>query len=239
MSSLTVNVDIAAILRSAYRKNEPDPAQIAMLSELNGAEGITVQFRRDRKYIRERDLYLLKGIVKSKLFIEMPPNEEAISKIMEIKPSMVILSADHADSDTPLAPIDFASAPVDYSTFSNQLNSVDINVGFFVEPDIDEIKGAARANAQAVLINCAGYSQARNIEDAQQELDRIDKATQVAVKNNLSIYAGRGIHYKNIRPLSELNLFDEFFIGHAVCARAIMVGLERAVTEMITILKEK
>lgn len=239
MSSLTVRVDLPAVLRTISRKPEPDPSQVALFAEIHGADGVSVQFRRDRKYIRERDLYLLKGIVKSKLIVEMPPNEEAISKIIEVKPWMVIFAADHADSDTPLSAIDFNNAPVDYSAFVNQLNGVGINTGFFVEPDGDEIKGASKAGASAVLINCAGYTAARSFEDAQLELDRIDKAAQVAKRHDLMVYAGRGLDYKNCKPLVELRLFDEFFIGHAICSRAMLVGFERAVMEMIDVLRTK
>ena len=238
MSSLTVNVDLSAVVRSIARQNEPDPAQVAMLSEMYGANGVSVQFRRDRKYIRERDLYLLKGVVKSKLIIELPPNEESIQKVTEIKPWMVMFAADHADSDSPLSPVDFNNAPIEYSSISNQFSAIGVNVGYFIEPDSDEVKGAARAQASGVLINCSGYTKARSMEDAQRELDRIDKAAQTAEKNNLTIYAGRGLNYKNIQPLVEIGLIDEFIIGHAIASRAMLVGYERAVTEMTALIRK-
>ena len=236
MSSLTFNVDTAAILRSISRKNEPDPSQYAMLAELFGADAIAVQFRRDRKYIRERDLYLLKGIIKSKFIIEMPPAEDAIAKIIEIKPHMVIFGADHADSDTPLSPIDFNSAPIDYRTISNQLHAVGIGVGFFVEPESDEIKGAVKADASAIMLNCAGYTEARTPEEAQVELDRIDKAAQSAMKHNILLYGSRGINYKNIKPLSELQTFHSFLIGDAISSKALLLGLDKAINDMLRLL---
>ena len=238
MSLLTFNVDMAAVLRSASRQNEPDPSQLAMLGELYGVDAVLVQFRRDRKYIRERDLYLLKGIVKSKLIIETPPSEEAIEKIIEIKPHTVIFSADHADSDSLLSPIDFNSAPVDYRTITNKLNAVGLEVGYFVEPEPDEIKGAAKANASVVVLNCAGYSEARTIEDAQSELDKIDKAAQSAVRHSLSLYGVRGLHYKNIKPLVELQLFQSFIIGDAIVSKALLLGLKQAVDDMLGLLKK-
>ncbi len=237
MSLLTFNVDMAALLRFASRQNEPDPSQLAMLGELYGADAISVQFRRDRKYIRERDLYLLKGIVKTKLIIEMPPNEDALGKVIELKPHTVILAADHADSDSPLSPIDFNSAPVDYRSITDQLQAVGIEVGYFVEPAPDEIKGAAKAGASVVVLNCAGYTEARSVEEAQAELDRIDKAAQSAVKHNLSLYGARGLHYKNIKPLVELQSFQSFLIGDAIVARALLLGLKQAIDDMQGLLK--
>ena len=160
------------------------------------------------------------------------------SIILEIKPSVVFFSADHADSDSPLSPIDFGNSAVDYSTYINQLTAVGIQGGFFVEPNIDEIKGASKAGAQSVLINCSGFTTARNMDDAQMELDRIDKATQFALKQNLVVIAGRGINYKNVKPLNELNVFDEFIVGNAVCIRAMLVGFEKAVSEMKHLLEK-
>ncbi len=238
MSLLTFNVDMAAVLRSVSRQNEPDPSQLAMLGELYGVDAVSVQFRRDRKYIRERDLYLLKGIVKTKLIVEMPPAEEAIEKIRELKPHTVIFAADHADSDSPLSPIDFSSAPVDYRTVSNQLQAVGVEVGYFVEPEPDEIKGAAKAGASVVVLNCAGYTEARTVGDAQAELDRIDRAAQSAVKHNLSLVGARGLHYKNIKPLVELQMFESFIIGDALVSKALLLGLKQAVDDMQTLLKK-
>ena len=238
MSLLTFNVDLAAVLRHASRQSEPDPSQLAMLGELYGVDAISVQFRRDRKYIRERDLYLLKGVVKSKLIIEMPPLEDAIDKIIELKPHTVIFSADHADSDSPLSPIDFNSAPVDYKTITNQLQAVGIEVGYFVEPEPEEVKGAFKANASTVIVNCAGYTEARTVEDAQAELDRIDRASQTAHKYNLSLVGARGLNYKNIQPLVELQMFQSFVVGDALVSRAMLLGLKQAVDDMLRLLKK-
>ncbi len=238
MSTLTLNVDMAAVLRQASRQNEPDPSQLAMLGELFGVDAIAVQFRRDRKYIKERDLYLLKGMVKSKLIIVMPPSDEAIQKIIELKPHTVIFAADHADSDSPLSPIDFNSTPVDYKTMTNQLQAVGVEVGYFVEPESDEIKGAAKAGASLVLINCSGYAAARTTEDAQAELDRIDRATQSAHKHSLSLYGAEGLHYKNIQPLVELQMFESFIIGDAIVSKALLLGLKTAIEDMLSLLKK-
>ncbi|UCG63073.1 MAG: pyridoxine 5'-phosphate synthase [Candidatus Zixiibacteriota bacterium] len=237
MSGLTVNIDLVAVLRSVRRLNEPDPAQAAVLSELAGADGIGVQVRRDRKYIRDRDLYILKSVVKTKLVCELPPADELIGLAAEIKPWMVILVADHADSDSPVSPIDFDSPAIDFGGITDRFKGIGVNVGFFVGPENDDIKGVARAGATAVLINCSGYTDARTIEDAQSELDRIDRAVSGASKQGLAVYAGRGVTYKNIQPLVELGYVDEFIIGHAINSRAMLVGYERAVKEMLALTK--
>ena len=233
MSALTVNLDLVAVLRSVRRLHEPDPAQAAMLSELAGADGIGVQLRRDRKYIRDRDLYILKNVVKTKLVVELPPADELINLVLEIKPWIVIFVADHADSDSPVSPIDFDNAAVDFGDMTDRLKGVGVNVGFFVEPETDDIRGAAKAGASSVLVNCSRYTDARTIEDAQRGIDGLDRALNAASKQDLAVYCGRGISYKNIQPLVDLGCVDEFVVGHAIGSRAMLVGYERAVREML------
>ena len=236
MSALTVNLDMVALLRAVRRLGEPDPAQAAVLSEVHGADGIAVQLRRDKKYIRDRDLYLLKGVVKTKLTFEMPPTEDAIERALEIKPWMVTFAADHADSDSPISPIELTGADIDFSEIVNRLDGMGINAGFFIDPDVNEIKAADKMGASSVLLNCSGFTEAKKIDDARREIDRIDKATDTASKCNMAVYAGRGINYKNIQPLAELDNIDEFFIGHAIVTRALLVGFEAAVKEMLNLI---
>jgi pyridoxine 5-phosphate synthase len=236
MPLLSINLDMVAAMREIRRTTEPDPAQAAVLAEINGVDGITVQVRRDRKYIRDRDLYILKGVVKSRLTIEMPPVDDIIEKAMEIKPWMVTLVADHADSTAPVSTIDFNSAQIDFSDLTARFSGVGINTCFFVEPENDQIKKAAKNGAAAVLINCSGYTGAMTTHDAQFELDRIDKAAQFASKHSLEVHCGRGLNHKNITPLVEIKTIDEFVVGHAIFTRALLVGLEQSIKEMATVL---
>ncbi|MBU8932845.1 MAG: pyridoxine 5'-phosphate synthase [candidate division Zixibacteria bacterium] len=237
MPLLSVNVDMVAATREIRRLSEPDPAQAAVLAELGGADGLALQLRRDRKYVRDRDLYLLKGVTKTRLTIEMPPVDDIITMALEVKPWMVTLVADHADSTNPVSTIGFTVAPVDFGDITARFNAVGVNVGFFVEPDTDQIKAASKADATAVLISCAGYTGARTLVEAQAELDRLDKAVQCAAKAGLEVHCGRGVTYKNVTPLVELGYVDEFVVGHAICCRALLVGFERAVREMIELLR--
>lgn len=233
MALLNANLNQAALLRESRRLKEPDPAQVAVLAELGGADGICVQVRRDKRLIRDRDLYILREVVKSRLILELPPAEEVIEKALDVKPSAVFFVADQADIDAPVTGIDFQGAPVDFGAMVNRLAGAGITPGFFIEPDPDAIKGAVRAGAQAVLINATLFTQARTIDQAQDGLDRIDRTAQAAAKAELSVFAGRGIGYRNILPLAELGLIEEYIVGHALVARAMMVGFERAVADLL------
>ncbi len=234
MSLLSVNLDMVAALRETRHLGEPDPCQAAVLAEIAGADGIAVQLMRNRKHIRDRDLYLLRGVVKTKLTIEISPADELIEKAIEVKPWMVTFVADHADSSSPVSPIDFNSVTADFGDLAARFKGVAVNVCYFVEPEQDSVKGAARNGASAVLLDCSRYSDARSIDEAQTELDRIDRAANSAVKSNLSVLCGRGLNYKNVRPLVEIGIIDEFVIGYSICARSMLVGIDRAVREMVT-----
>jgi pyridoxine 5-phosphate synthase len=233
MALLSVNLDQVAALREIRHLREPDPAQAAVVAELAGADGIAIQLRRDRKYVRDRDLYILREVVKTKLTIEMPPADDVIERVLEVKPTMVTFVADHADADTPVSGIDFGAAAVDFSDIASRFKGVGVAVCFFIEADHDSVRGAAKAGADAVLINCGGFTYAHTLDEAQTELDRIDAAAQTARKADLTIFGGRGINPKNVVALEELKLFDEYFVGHSLVARSVLKGMEAAVSEMI------
>lgn len=237
MALLTVSLDPVAVLRGSQQSREPDPSQAAVVAELAGVDGISVRLRRDRKYIRDRDLYMLREIVKSRLTVEIPPTEEIIAKALDVKPSVVTFVADHADPSAPVSGIDFTSAPVDFSDLSVRFKGVGVGVCFFVEPEVDSVRGAIKAGADAVLINCGGFTHAQTLDQAQQELDRIDRAAQSAAKADITVAAGRGINSKNILALHELGLFDEYYVGHSVHARAMLSGMDVAIKEMLELVR--
>ena len=237
MALLSVNLDQVAALRAVRKFKEPDPAQAAVLAELAGADGIAVQLRRDRKHIRDRDLYILREVVKSRLTIEMPPVEDIITQMLEVKPWMVTFMADQPDCDAPPAGINFAGAPIDYSDSVTRLSGVGVNVGFFIEPEVEAVKGAAKAGAASVLLNCSVFTGARSLSEAQEGLDLVDAAAQAASKAGLSVSAGRGINYRNVLPLVELGLIDEFVVGHAIASQAVLVGYDAAVREFLRLVR--
>ena len=237
MASLTVQLDPIAILRETRGVREPDPAQVVVLAEMAGADGIGIQLRRDRKFMRDRDMYILKELVKSRFCIEIPPVDTFIDKILEVKPSLVTLFADHADVDSPVSGIDFNSPAIDFSDVAAQIRGVGVSACFLIDPDPGAAKGAYKAGADAVLIDCRDYTQARSVEQAQEALDRIDTAAQAAERSGLTVRAGGGLNYKNIQALLELGNISEYVIGHAIAVRAMLTGYGQAVAEMHRMVK--
>ncbi len=220
---------------SSYRK-EPEPAQAAVFAEMAGAGGISVMLKRDRKYLRDRDLYILKQIVKTKLNISMPPTEDIIERAIEVKPNSVTIVADLASSDSPPATVDFYSGTVDFTSIASRIKGVGVNVNYFIEPEVEAVKGALKAGADGVVLNCTAYADAPSVDEARKELDKIDRAAYAANKQNLTVIAGRGLHYSNIQPLVELGNIRAFIVGRAICTRALFHGIDRAVNEMTRII---
>lgn len=237
MSALIVGLEMVGVMRESGHRREPEPAQAAMFAELGGARGISVMLRRDRKYLRDRDLYILKNIIKTKLNIAMPPTEDIIERIIEVKPHSVTIVADSANSDSLVTAVDFHSGDIDLSGISSRIKGVGVNVNYLVEPEIEAVKGAQRAGADGVILNCSAYAEAQSTREAKEELDRIDRAAQAASKQELMAGAGRGLHYSNIQPLVELGNIGEFIVGRAICTRALFYGFDRAVHEMIQIIE--
>jgi len=235
---LTINVDSVAAFRSLRGYAEPDPVQAAVLAELAGADGIAVQLVPNRRFVRDRDLYLLKGVIKTRFTFEMPPTDELTDKALEVKPWMVTFVSDQLGGDNGVLPVDLTSVETDFGDISARLSAVGVQVGYFIEPEEDQVKRASKLGAATVLINCSGYSNARTVDDAQRELDRIDSAGSAAAKADLAVNCGRGLTYRNLTPVAELGLVDEFVIGYSVAARALLVGYERAVTEMLRLVRQ-
>lgn len=233
MPALTVGLDSIGVLREAGSQKEPDPAQAAVLVELAGADGISVQLRRDRKYIRDRDLFILKNITKTKLGVEIPPIEEILDRTIEIKPHSATIVAETTDSDSPVSTVDLHSGEMDYNELVSRFNGSGIKTNFMIEPEIEAVKSVAKTGADGVLLSCRAYADAADNNEAREELDKIDRAAQAASRQGLIVYAGVGLDYKNILPLVELGYISELCIGRAICVRALFVGLERAVSEMI------
>jgi len=233
MAIVSVNVDQVASIRALRTGKLPDPVQAAMLAELAGADGIVCHLREDRRAIRDRDVYLLKETVKTRLNLLIPPIDELYQRAIEVKPFLVTLMPFDSEDGVVTSGCDIAENRELYEEFARSLKEAGVAVGYFVDPDADAIKAAARAKADVVDLNATSYVGADTIESAEAELERLEQMAQLVSKLGMAVSCGNGLNYKNIRPLAELDVIDEFSIGHAVISRGLMVGLDRAVREIV------
>jgi pyridoxine 5-phosphate synthase len=236
MPRLNVNVDHVATVRQARGGSEPDPVLAAYLSELGGAHGIVVHLREDRRHIQDRDLRILRETVRTKLNLEMASTDEMAAIAREIKPDMVTLVPEKRKELTTEGGLDVAGNSKAVSRTVKALGSAGIFVSLFIDPDTEQIKAAKSTGAQMVEIHTGAYAEAVNESAREDELIKIKKAVKKASGLGMRISAGHGLNYVNAGPVALVKEIEEFNIGHSIVSRALMVGFENAVREMVRVI---
>jgi pyridoxine 5-phosphate synthase len=234
---LGVNVDHVATLRQARKTTYPDPATAAALAELAGAGQITIHLREDRRHIQERDLLVLRQTVQTLLNLEMAATQEMVKVAYEHKPDLATLVPERREELTTEGGLDVNGQRDAISRVVKNLKDGDITVSLFIDPELDQVKAAHRVSAERVELHTGRYSEARTDRDRQRELGRIVDAAKAAVKLGLGCAAGHGLTYENVRAIARITEIDELNIGHAIVGRAVLVGFERAVREMVELLR--
>jgi len=238
MARLAVNVDHVATVRQARGISEPDPISAAAIAEWAGAEGIICHLREDRRHINDRDLRLLRETVKTKLNMEMAAVDEMIRIACDIKPDMATLVPEKRAELTTEGGLDVASNPAHYRSVIEQLREKDIQVSLFIDPEPTQIQTAQAVGADIVEIHTGHYAEALNERQAISRFERIITAVQTAIELGLGVSAGHGLNYVNVKRFGSLPQIEEYSIGHSIVARAVLVGFDRAVREMIALVKD-
>ena len=232
---LGVNIDHVATIRQARKAREPEPIAAAMLAELAGAEGITVHLRGDRRHIQERDLELLREVMSTRLNVEMAATREMAGIAARIKPDQVTLVPERLDELTTTGGLDVVRHATSLKTMVGRLRGAGVRVSLFIDADAAQVRKARVVGAQAIEINTGPYADAAPDEHARQ-LERVAAAARLGERQRLEVLAGHGLTYVNARPISAIEEIVEVNIGHSIIARAVLVGMERAVIEMRRIL---
>lgn len=236
MARLGVNVDHVATIRQARGGAEPDPVVAAAIAELAGAEGITVHLREDRRHIQDRDLMVLKRTVQTQLNLEMAATEEMVGIALKVVPDCVTLVPEKRQELTTEGGLDVAKNHVSLARGIDLLRQAGIKVSLFVDPDLEQIKASSRLKADAIEIHTGTYCAARGRAQGE-ELAKIAEAVKAGRKLGLTVHAGHGLNYVNIRPVVALGGIEEFNIGHSIISRAVLVGMDRAVREMVALVR--
>ena len=237
MANLGVNIDHVATVRQARGGIEPDPVTAAALAELGGADGITIHLREDRRHIQDRDLRLLRQTVKTRLNLEMAATDEMVRIALEVRPEICTLVPEKRQELTTEGGLDVRFNLETVTAATDRLQNGGIVVSLFVDPDPDQIKAANRAGADCIEIHTGSFAEAREWQAQEQELVKIENAVKLAKKLGMGVNAGHGLTYANIKKVTALGGIEEFNIGHAIISRALLVGLERAVREMVDLIK--
>jgi pyridoxine 5-phosphate synthase len=239
MANLCVNIDHIATLRQARREDVPDPLQAAKLVEKAGASGVTVHLREDRRHIQDEDVFRLRKSVKTKLNLEMAATEEVVRIALKVKPDQATLVPEKRKELTTEGGLDVLASPRRFERTIDRLQKADIPVSLFILPEPKTIKMSARLGATYVELHTGRYSKAvRNRRDVRGELLKLVCGVKLAHSLGLKVHAGHGLTYENTYPVASLREIEDLNIGHNIIARAALVGLERAVKEMLAILRK-
>jgi pyridoxine 5-phosphate synthase len=238
MTQLAINVDHVSTVRQARGTTEPDPVTAAAMCELAGAAGIVVHLREDRRHIQDRDVRILRETVQTKLNLEMGAAKEIITFALDTKPDMVTLVPEKRAELTTEGGLDVAGQKKKLAKTIAKMNSKDIPVSLFIDPDPKQIKASLDVGATFVEIHTGRYSDAESETERDLEFQLIESAALEAFQMGLRVNAGHGLDYTNTARVAALDTVEELSIGHAVIARAVFVGIDQAVREMLAIVQQ-
>lgn len=235
---LGVNIDHIATLRQARGTKYPDPVYAASIAEEAGADGITVHLREDRRHIQDRDIFILKDTLTTRMNFEMAVTEEMISIAEQVKPAHCCLVPEKREELTTEGGLDVLGNEAHIAEAVKRLAAAGVEVSLFIDPEPAQLEAAVRCGAPVVELHTGAYAEAEDPEVVQSELKRIQQATEFGLSQGLVINAGHGLHYHNVQPVAAIPGMNELNIGHAIIARAVFSGLAEAVREMKRLIRE-
>jgi pyridoxine 5-phosphate synthase len=233
----SLNVDHVAVLRNARGEIQPDPVTAALLAEQAGVDGIVVHLREDRRHVNERDVRLLRELLTTRLDLEMAATDEIIKIACDVVPELATIVPEKRQELTTEGGISVIDNITRLKSAIIDLHNADVEVSLFIEPDIDQIDAAAEISSDYIEIHTGVFANAVSEEEQFDELEKIRLAAKHAKKLGLGVNAGHGLNYQNIKIFRELTDIDEVSIGQAVIARAVFIGLNEAIREMIKLVR--
>lgn len=238
MAGLAVNVDHVATLRQARKIRYPDPVAAAIIVELAGADGVVVHLREDRRHIQDRDVRMIRDVVQIKMILEMASTDEMVSIALDTKPDLVTLVPEKRQELTTEGGLDLIACADAVSNTVATLKKEGIPVSIFIDPVLQQIELARQIGADIVEIHTGKFCEAETLKGKEEAFLQIVSAARHAHQLKLGVNAGHGLCYQTINHFKGVCEVDEFSIGHSIISRAVLVGLERAVKEMLALIRQ-
>lgn len=234
---LGVNIDHVATLRQARGTHYPDPVDAALAAERAGADSITLHLREDRRHIQDADVPALQAVMRTHMNLEMAVTNEMLDIACRLKPSDVCLVPEKREELTTEGGLDIVGQRERVAAACRRLTDHGIRVSLFIDPDVNQLQAARDVGAPVVELHTGGYADAGG-DRQQAEYDRIVAAARAGDDLGLIVHAGHGLHYENVVPIARIHQLKELNIGHAIVARAVFDGMEKAVREMKRLMKK-
>lgn len=236
MAYLSVNVDFVAVIRQQRRTDEPDPVFAAGIVEMAGAHGITAHLREDRRHIHDRDIRLLREVVRLPFNLEMAASDEILRIASDLLPDLATLVPEKREEVTTEGGLDVIAARGKITSAIALLKERGIKTSLFIDPDLRQIDAAKEIGSHCVELHTGEYANSRQPEGQREHLERIRGSAEYAARIGLEVHAGHGLTFKNIVPLARISEIEGFYIGHSIMARAVYVGLDLAVRDMVNLI---
>jgi len=234
---LGVNIDHVATLRQARRARYPDPVHAALAAEQAGADSITLHLREDRRHIQDHDVRVLRGLLQTRMNLELAVTDEMLAIALEVGPADCCLVPERRLGITTEGGLDVASQASRIGAAAARLAAAGVRVALFIDPERRQIEAARATAAPVIELHTGAYAEARGAA-AATELERLRSAARLGESLGLEVHAGHGLNYHNVQPVAALREIVELNIGHALVARALFVGLAAAVREMKALMQE-
>jgi pyridoxine 5-phosphate synthase len=229
--ALGINIDHVATLRQARRGKDPEPIQAALAAEMAGADSITLHLREDRRHIQDFDVRTLRGLLKTRMNLEMAVTEEMLEIAGEVRPEDCCFVPERRQEVTTEGGLDVAGQEARMKEATARLAGKGIRVALFIDPEARQVEAAARIAAPAIELHTGAYAEAAGAARAT-ELERLLKCARLGAKLGLEVHAGHGLNYHNVQPVAAIREIVELNIGHAIISRAVFAGLTAAVRDM-------
>ncbi|MBE1276896.1 pyridoxine 5'-phosphate synthase [Enterovibrio baiacu] len=235
---LGVNIDHVATVRNARGTKYPDPVHAAEIAERAGADGITVHLREDRRHIKDRDVYLLRDTLQTRMNLEMAVTDEMVAIALDVKPAYVCLVPEKREELTTEGGLDVVGQLEKVKAATQTLTDAGIKVSLFIDADREQIDAAKACGAPYIELHTGHYADAESDEDMQAELKKIAAAASYADDQGIKVNAGHGLTYHNVTPIAAIPEIYELNIGHSIVGRAVFDGLSKAVADMKVIMQD-
>ncbi len=234
---LGVNIDHVATLRQARRGVSPDPAEAASICEKAGCDSIVAHLREDRRHINDRDVSILRKVIKTRFNLEMSASEEIVKIAVEIKPDQATLVPEKREEITTEGGLDVISGLARIADVTARLESKGIKVSLFIDPEREQIEASKKAGAGIIELHTGRYANSEGRAGTEKELSAIKTSVEIGRDLGLTVNAGHGLDYANVGRIAAIEGIEELNIGHSIIARSVFAGLENSVKEMLALLR--
>ena len=237
MSKLGINVDHVATLRQARQEEDPDPILAARICEKAGAQSIVAHLREDRRHIQDRDILVLRRILKTRFNLEISLHPSIVDMALKIKPNQVTIVPERRQELTTEGGMDVVKNNKSLLNSCKLLRKANIEVSVFISADRNQILATKDLGIKVIELHTGQYALNFALRRGMADYKKIQQMTAFAIKNDITVNAGHGLNYDNVQPIAQIEGMNELNIGHSIIARAVFVGLKQAVKEMVWLIK--